>query len=92
MTKAILLPSLPVLALAALPASAAPLVDVSFTAEAPPVPTFIEADPADILGPWAGQDRLIAIGATTLPSLPGAIEANAVPGVAAVISHPRPQN
>lgn len=71
-----------------MPALATPFVDVSFPTEAAPVPSFIRADAADVVGPWIAQDRSHAIGAHTDPSLPAPAKAGLSLDAAGTISHP----
>ena len=77
----------PVLALAfGLTASAAAAVPlpVAFTGfdQNPEVPSFITADPADVLGPRASSSQVIQIGAQRGLSLPLAVPAVAGPDAA----------
>ena len=92
MTKAIFLSSLPALVIAAMPALATPFVDVSFPTEAAPVPSFIRADAADVVGPWITQDRPHVIGAHTVPSLPAPAKAGPTLDAAGTIRRPFPGN
>ena len=45
------------------PAAAYPEVQTSLSAQEPPVPGFIHADPAAVLGPRGGAGAIIRIGA-----------------------------